>query len=90
MPCRVFGLGLTFFFPDWQVTSQIIAYIKSIPDGNEDLIQQCVGHLETTQTLGAMLAVVHALNGGEFLLRCHTDTNEKDLADEFAEMFGDP
>jgi hypothetical protein len=36
-----------------------------------------------------MLAVVHALNGGEFLLRCHTDVNEEELADEFAEMFGD-
>jgi hypothetical protein len=36
-----------------------------------------------------MLAVVHALNDGEFLLRCHTDVNENELAEEFNEMFRD-
>jgi hypothetical protein len=71
------------------VTNQIITYMKSMPAGKEDLINQCVTHLESTQTLGAMLAVVHALNDGEFLLRCHTDVNENDLATEFEEMFRD-
>ena len=72
-----------------EVTNQIIAYIRNIPNGDADLLGQCVTHLEKTQTLGAMLAVVHALNDGEFLLRCHTDVSENELADEFAEMFGD-
>jgi hypothetical protein len=31
--------------------------------------------------------VVHALNDGEFLLRCHTDVNENELASEFDELF---
>ena len=34
-----------------------------------------------------MLAVVHALNDGEFLLRCHTDVNENELVSEFDELF---
>jgi hypothetical protein len=73
-----------------EVTSQIITYMQSIPaSGNEQLIEQCVAHLEGTQTLGAMLAVVHALNGGEFLLRCHTEVNENELAEDFAALFGD-
>ncbi len=72
-----------------QVTKQIIAYMKTIPNGNEELIGQCVTHLENTQTLGAMLAVVHALNDGEFLLKCHKEVDEKELADEFEEMFKD-
>jgi hypothetical protein len=72
-----------------EVTNQIITYMKTIPNGNEELISQCVTHLETTQTLGAILSVVHALNNGEFLLRCHTEVDEKELADEFEEMFKD-
>ena len=72
-----------------EVTKQIITYMKNMPSGKEDVIHQCVTHLEKTQTLGAMLTVVHALNGGEFLLRCHTDVNESELAEEFEEMFKD-
>ena len=72
-----------------EVTKQIITYMKNIPKGNEELISQCITHLETTQTLGAMLSVVHALNDGEFLLRCHTEALADDLADEFDEMFKD-
>jgi hypothetical protein len=72
-----------------EVTNQIITYMKSMPSGKEELIGQCITHLETTQTLGAMLAVVHALNDGEFLLRCHTDVNENELVQELEEMFRD-
>lgn len=72
-----------------EVTHQIITYMKSMPSGKEELISQCITHLESTQTLGAMLAVVHALNDGEFLLRCHTDVNENELVSEFEEMFKD-
>jgi hypothetical protein len=69
------------------VTNQIITYMRSMPAGKEELISQCVTHLEKTQTLGAMLAVVHALNDGEFLLRCHTDVCESELVNEFNDMF---
>ncbi len=72
-----------------EVTNQIITYMRSMPAGNEELISQCITHLESTQTLGAMLAVVHALNQGEFLLRCHTDVSEHELASEFEELFKD-
>ena len=68
-----------------EVTKQIITYMRNMPAGNEELISQCVTHLDTSQSLGAMLAVVHALNDGEFLLRCHTEVNE--LESEFNEMF---
>ena len=71
-----------------EVTHQILSYMKSMPSGKEELISQCITHLESTQTLGAMLAVVHALNDGEFLMRCHSDTmDENELASEFEEMF---
>ena len=70
-----------------EVTNQIITYMRSMPAGNDDLISQCITHLESTRTLGAMLSVVHALNEGEFLLRCHTDVSESELANEFEEMF---
>jgi hypothetical protein len=69
------------------VTNQIITYMRSMPAGKDDLVSQCITHLEQTQTLGSMLAVVHALNDGEFLLRCHTDVNENELASEFDELF---
>lgn len=72
-----------------EVTNQIITYMKNMPSGNEELISQCITHLENTQTLGAMLAVVHALNDGEFLLRCHTDVSENELVHELEEMFRD-
>ena len=70
-----------------EVTNQIIIYMRSMPAGKEDLVSQCVTHLEQTQTLGSMLAVVHALNDGEFLLRCHTDVNENELVSEFDALF---
>ena len=70
-----------------EVTNQIITYMRSMPIGNDDLISQCITHLNETRTLGAMLAVVHALNEGEFLLRCHTDVSENEFANEFEELF---
>ena len=70
-----------------EVTNQIITYMRSMPAGKDDLVSQCITHLEQTQTLGSMLAVVHALNDGEFLLRCHTDVNENELVSEFDALF---
>ena len=72
-----------------EVTNQIIAYMKSMPSDKEELINQCITHLESTQTLGAMLAVVHALNDGEFLMRCHSDMSDTELVSEFEEMLKD-
>lgn len=74
-----------------EVTNQIITYMKKMPSGNEELIDQCITHLESKQTLGAMLAVVHALNDGEFLLRCHTDVDDDEnaLVREMEEMFNE-
>jgi hypothetical protein len=72
-----------------EVTHQIISYMKSMPSDKEELISQCITHLESTQTLGSMLAVVHALNDGEFLMRCHSDTSDatNELVSEFEELF---
>ena len=73
-----------------EVTNQIISYMKSMPSEKEELISQCITHLESTQTLGAMLAVVHALNDGEFLMRCHSDTSDTNaLVSEFEELLRD-
>jgi hypothetical protein len=82
MPAKLIMFALT---PNRCITRNV----KSMPSGKEELIGQCITHLEKTQTLGGMLAVVHALNDGEFLLRCHTDVNENELAEEFNEMFRD-
>ncbi len=62
----------------------IITYMKTMPKEQEALVLQCAEHLERTQTLGAVLAVVHALNEGEIFLRCRDDDLlESDLSMEF-------
>ena len=52
---------------------------------------QCALHLDKSQTLGAVLAVVHALNEGEFLLKCISDDSqlESDLTSEFEKMLSE-
>jgi hypothetical protein len=72
-----------------EVIKHVLTYMTSMPPGNEDLISQCVTHLDNDQSLGAMLAVVHALNRGEFLLRSHAvdETAEEELSDDFEELF---
>ena len=67
---------------------EIIHYMKSMPSEQEALVIQCALHLDKTQTLGAVLAVVHALNEGEFLLKCVSDDSqlESDLTSEFERM----
>jgi hypothetical protein len=56
-----------------EVINEIISYMKTMPQSQETLLIQCAEHLEHHRTLSAVLAVVHALNEGEFLLRCQDD-----------------
>jgi hypothetical protein len=68
-----------------KVINELIGYMKSMPPEEETLVLQCAEYLETNQTLGNVLAVVHALNGGEFLLQSIED-DTLDLVDEFEKM----
>ena len=70
------------------VVGQIISYMKTMPKEHEALIMQCAEHLEKSQTLGAVLAVVHALNEREFLLKCHDDDDviESELPEEIEKL----
>jgi hypothetical protein len=68
----------------------LIRYMKSMPKEQETLVLQCAECLEKSQSLGTVLAVVHALNEGEFLLKCRDDdVSDLDLSDEFEKMLGD-
>ncbi len=69
------------------VINEIITYMKTMPQSQETLLIQCAEHLEHHRTLGAVLAVVHALNNEEFLLRCHDeDLDDTDLSKELERM----
>lgn len=71
------------------VIQGIIRHMKAMPAHQENVVLACAEHLNATQTLGSVLAVVHALNGGEFLLRSHDDDDEaleKDLSSEFEKL----
>ena len=57
------------------ITTHIISYMRDLPPQQSGLVEECATHLERSQTLGAVLAVVHALNGGEILLR-HQEKDE--------------
>ena len=57
------------------ITMHIIGYMRDLPPQQSGLVEECATHLERSQTLGAVLAVVHALNGGEILLR-HQEKEE--------------
>ena len=74
-----------------KVTKEIITYMKNMPAEQEELVLHCAAHLEKSQTLGAVLAVVHALNEGEFLLRHRDDDDalELDLAKELDKLMND-
>ena len=61
----------------------IISYMKTMPKEQEALVLQCAEHLDKSQTLGAVLAVVHALNEGEIFLRCRDDDDGMDLSKVF-------
>jgi len=70
-----------------EVINEIISYMKTMPQSQETLLIQCAEHLERNQTLGAVLAVVHALNDGEFLLRCQDEElDDTDLSKELERM----
>jgi hypothetical protein len=74
-----------------EVIKEIVHYMKSMPSDQEALVIQCALHLDKSQTLGAVLAVVHALNEGEFLLKCISDDSqlESDLTSEFEKMLSE-
>jgi len=44
-----------------EVIKEIVHYMKSMPSDQEALVIQCALHLDKSQTLGAVVAVVHAL-----------------------------
>lgn len=74
------------------IIKEVIAYMKTMPkEENEQLLVQCAEHLDKTQTLGAVMAVVHALNDGEIFLRCRDEDAllESDLSAEFERLLGE-
>ena len=72
-----------------EVTKEIIRYMKNIPSEHEALVLQCAERLDKDQLLGTVLAVVHALNEGEILLKCRDDElTEADLSTEFDKLMG--
>ena len=69
----------------------LIKYMKSMPKEHEPLVLECAECLEKSQSLGTVLAVVHALNEEEFLLKCRDDdVSDLDIADEFERLLADP
>jgi hypothetical protein len=72
------------------VVKEIIRYMKNMPSEQESLVLQCADLLDRDQSLKAVLAIVHALNEGEFLLRCRDDDilSETDLSHEFEKLMG--
>ena len=69
----------------------LIKYMKSMPKEHEPLVLECAECLEKSQSLGTVLAVVHALNEGEFLLKCRDeDVSDLDISDEFERLLADP
>ena len=70
-----------------EVIKQIISYMKAMPAEHETLVLQCAEHLDKSQSLGAVLSVVYALNEGEFLLKCrHDEDADMDLSKEFEQL----
>lgn len=66
----------------------LIRYMKSMPKEQEALVLQCAECLERSQALSTVLAVVHALNEGEFLLKCRDD-DVADLTCEFDRLIAE-
>ena len=72
------------------IIKEVISYMKFMPKGKETLVMECAEHLDQNHTLGAVLAVVHALNESELLLKCRDDDAlESDLTQEFERLLGD-
>jgi hypothetical protein len=67
----------------------LIKYMKSMPKEHEPLVLECAECLERSQSLSTVLAVVHALNEGEFLLKCRDDDDVTDLAGEFDRLIAE-
>ncbi len=74
-----------------EYTKEIIRYMKNMPSEHEHLVLQCAEQLDRDQTLGTVLAVVHALNEGEILLKCRDDEllSESDLSKEFDKLMAE-
>jgi hypothetical protein len=69
------------------IVRDVISYMKNMPKDKEALLLECAEHLEQNQSLGAVLAVVHALNDSEIFLRCRDDDAlESDLTQEFERL----
>lgn len=74
-----------------KVKTQIFNYIKNLSTDHETLAVQCAARLEKSDSLGTVLAIVHALNEGEFLLKCRDeDVIDNDLSREFDALLADP
>ena len=73
-----------------EVTKEIVRYMKGMPSEHEALVLQCAEQLDQDQSLKTVLAVVHALNEGEFLLKCRDDDilSETELSKEFDKLMG--
>jgi hypothetical protein len=72
------------------IVREVISYMKNMPKEKETLLMECAEHLEHNQSLGAVLAVVHALNDNEIFLRCRDDDAlESDLTQEFERLLGE-
>ena len=69
----------------------LIKYMKSMPKEHEPLVLECAECLEKSQSLGTVLAMVHALNKGEFLLKCRDeDVSDLDISDDFERLLANP
>jgi len=74
------------------VIKEFVNYMKTMPAEHEDLVLQCVEHLDKDQSLGSVLAVAHALNEKEFLL-AHRDEDDDpfgSLSKEFDKLMAEP
>ena len=76
-----------------ELVGEIINYMKSMPKDKESLVLECAEHLEQSQSLAAVLAVVHALNEGEFLLKSREDDDDllldMDLSKELEKLMAE-
>jgi hypothetical protein len=74
-----------------EVVKEIIRYMKGVPSDHETLVLQCAELLDKDQSLRTVLAIAHALNEGEFLLKCRDDDllSEHDLSNEFDKLMNE-
>ena len=72
-----------------ETIKKLVEYMKGMPPAKEELVAQCAIHLEKEEhSLGAVLAVVHALNDGDIMLHCIDEDIETDLANDFDDILG--